>query len=318
MQKLLNQEEIDALVRAMRGGSSRHEVAESHKVEACTFRQAGQLTSTQVRTLSALNEAYARNLTHAISAYLRAEWECALMSVEQIRFNDLLTRIPDLSYLATFTAGTDHTGLLQIDLNVIFPLIDLVLGGQGKPEKQLRDLTTIEEEVIQGAVGVICRELEAAWNPLGLTFEFQQREPAASVNRFMAPSEQVLALVFEMRLPDVRGNLNLVFPGELSSELLRKHATVEWKTRPPARSANTRMRELMTSCPFVFELKLMDAKVSAGELTSIAPGSVLRLNADATKPAVGVIGGRPLLAAAAVRSDKSRAAQIIQSKDESR
>jgi flagellar motor switch protein FliM len=315
MEKLLNQEEIDALVRAMRGGrADGKEQGVGQRIEKCTFRQAGQLTSAQVRTLSSLNDAYARNVTHAVSAYLRAEWECALMSVEQIRFNDVLGRIPDLSYLATFTAGPEHTGLLQIDLNLIFPLIDLVLGGQGKPEKQLRELTTIEEEVIQGTIGVLCRELHTAWNPLALTFEFQQRQPAGALTSFMAPNEQVLALVFEMRLPEVRGNLNLVFPSELGTELLRRHANFEWKARrTPARAANTRMLELLSQCPFMLELKLNGAKVSAGELAGLAPGAVLRLSCDVEHPVTAVVGNRPFFSGSVVRSGKCRAAQLTQS-----
>ena len=72
MQKVLNQEEIDAMVRAARGGTraeQRREVP-SH-VEPWDVRRAGQIGREQLQTITTLHESFARNLTHSLGAYLR-------------------------------------------------------------------------------------------------------------------------------------------------------------------------------------------------------------------------------------------------------
>ena len=100
MEKVLNQEEIDAMVHAARGGKPLVEAAP--KVSRCSFRQAGQLGREQVRAITMLHESCARNLTHSLGAYLRVLFECNLVSVEQLTYREFLGRVPEVAYLASF------------------------------------------------------------------------------------------------------------------------------------------------------------------------------------------------------------------------
>jgi len=71
MQKILNQEEIDALFKRARGGKTAATGAGSQVVTPCDFRSAGQITKEQLRLLTGLHETFARNLSHSLGAYLR-------------------------------------------------------------------------------------------------------------------------------------------------------------------------------------------------------------------------------------------------------
>ena len=74
MEKVLNQDEIDAMFRAALGRG--HATQSSAPVyQPCDFKQAGQIKKDQVRAIGNLHEGFARNLTNALGAYLRVVFE---------------------------------------------------------------------------------------------------------------------------------------------------------------------------------------------------------------------------------------------------
>jgi flagellar motor switch protein FliN len=71
MEKVLNQEEIDAMVRAARSGESHPNSPLPPRVERWDARRAGQIGREQLQAITTLHEGFARNLTHALGAFLR-------------------------------------------------------------------------------------------------------------------------------------------------------------------------------------------------------------------------------------------------------
>ena len=122
MEKVLNQQEIDAMVRRARGGDAGgKEEAKPAVVTVWDARQAGQIGREQVQSISTLHEGFARNLTHAVGAYLRVEFTAALVSAEHLTYGEVLQRVPEVSYLASCKlAPVGATALLQLDLAVAF------------------------------------------------------------------------------------------------------------------------------------------------------------------------------------------------------
>ena len=74
----------------------------------------------------------ARNLTHNLAAWLRTRFQVNLVSAEQIQFNEFLPRIPEISYVASVRLEPlGALSVLQLDLGLAPPIIDLLLGGRG-------------------------------------------------------------------------------------------------------------------------------------------------------------------------------------------
>ena len=151
MEKVLNQEEIDAMVRTARGGA-RSGQAKTHEpvVSPWDIRQAGQIGRDQMRAISVLHEGFARNLTQALGAYLRIVFETALVSAEHLTFREYLQRMPEVTYMCScLLAPLEVSALLQLDLSIAFPVIDLLLGGEGKSGVESREITEIEEQILE-------------------------------------------------------------------------------------------------------------------------------------------------------------------------
>src|ERR1700722_10305119 len=101
-------------------------------------------------------------------------------------------------------------GLLQMDLAVAFPIMDLVLGGLGTSTVEIRELTEIEEQILESVMRILTRELQASWAiVLPVEIEFEQRQQTSQTQVLMAATERCLALNFEVRMTDARGMLNV-------------------------------------------------------------------------------------------------------------
>ncbi len=313
MEKVLNQEEIDALFRAAQGRPA-GETVHTSSIQACNFRQAGQINREQVRAISVLHEGFARNLSHSIGAYLRVIFDVNLVSVEQISYRDFLGRIPDVAYCAAFQLPSmNATAALEMDLSIAFPIIDLLLGGQGASQSQVREITDIEEQIMEGVVKILCRELESTWQPLGLSFAFDSRQQLQQMQQLLPPAEKTLSLSFEIRMANSHGMLNLAFPAVVSNALLRKLSR-DWgyHKRRVTEASSSSIQARLLECPFVAELSIPKMKIPIRQLLSLKDGGILRLPHTASTAATLVIADRNLYSAAPCRLGTRIAARVLQ------
>jgi len=311
MEKTLKQDEIDALFSAARSSAPESGPAEVRaRVLPYNFASAGQISNEQLRAISMLNDLFARNLTHNLAAWLRTRFQVNLVSAEQIQFNEFLLRIPEISYVASVRLEPlGALSVLQLDLALAPPVIDLLLGGDGK-EGPLRELTDIEESILGSVVEIVCRELTAAWQPVGLSFNFERRQMQTQVARIMPVTEKTLCLSFEIRMPHSSGLLNLAFPAVVSNTILRR-LTADWgRARRHAGDIRGRMEAAARKIRFGASLQLPTVRVAASIIETLKPGMVLHLNLPGNAAPVWQVGGQHLSEAQAIRHGLHRGARL--------
>ncbi|MGA2652060.1 MAG: hypothetical protein ABSF28_16125 [Terracidiphilus sp.] len=311
MEKILKQDEIDALFEAARTTEPDAARAEQRpKVVPYNFSSAGQISTEQLRAISMLNDLFARNLTHNLAAWLRTRFQVNLVSAEQIQFNEFVLRIPEVSYVASVRLEPlGALSVLQLDLALAPPVIDLLLGGEGR-EGPLREITDIEEAIVASLVEIICRELTIAWQPVGLSFNFERRQMQTQVARIMSVNEKTLCLSFEIRMPHSSGLLNLAFPAFVANTILRRLTSDRVGRRRHAGETRTRMETMARRIRFGGSLQLPVVRLSASMLENLEPGSILRLDVAANTAPIWQVGGQPLSEAQAIRQGPHRAARM--------
>ena len=312
MQRVLNQEEIDAIVQAARGQTSSGP-KEEKSVQSCDFRQAGQLSRELVQAVSGMFEGFARNLSEALGFYLPVAIQTLLVSVEQLTYKDFLVRTPEVTYMISFRLRQLHArAAMQIDNSFVFPLIDVLLGGNGKCELFTREVTQIEEDLMQEIATIICRGLEGVWQMLGVQMELETRQEPAQMQRLLPNFEKVLAISFEMKMNDAQGMLNVIFPAAASSALFRKLSKdLSYTEKPPA--SGQRLREGVMDCQFQAEMGIPRIKTNLVRLLELAPGEIFNLRLPLNTPGALLLAGREMFEAYPVRCGQKRAARIGQS-----
>jgi len=311
MEKTIQQEEIDALVEAAQGSASKPSTDDAQpNVVPYNFSSSGQISKDQLRVISMLNDMFARNLTHNLAAWLRTRFHVHLVSAEQVVFNEFLLRIPEISYVCSVRMEPlGALSVLQLDLSLVPPMVDLLLGGEGR-EGPLRELTDIEEAILASVVEMVCRELTAAWQPVGLSFNFERRQMQTQAARIMSVNEKTLCLSFEIRMPHGSGLLNLAFPAVVANTILRR-LTSDWGRRTRhSPETRARMEATARNIHLGCVLQLPAVRLPAKSIEALEPGEILSLDLSSRTLGEWRVGGQHIADAHAVRQGSRRAARL--------
>jgi flagellar motor switch protein FliM len=282
-------------------------------VQPWDIRQAGQIGAEQLRAINQLHELFARNLSTAIGGYLRIAFECSLGAAEHLIYREFLQRLPEKTYVASIDLSpVDAVAVLQLDLAIAFPMIDVMLGGEGKGSEVARNITEIEEHVLEGIIRIICRELQVSWQAISLEFKFADRQKMSQTQRLMPPNEKNLCLSFEIKISETRGSLTLAIPAVVSNALLRKlSADSSYQRRHSPVEARYQIQKKLLNCFFPVELSVTGLQVPLHSLTEFIPGDVLAFSRSALAPALMLVGDVHLCSALPVRVNDRRAAHVL-------
>jgi flagellar motor switch protein FliM len=311
IRKILDQNEIDALFSAAQKKAGPRTA--QRQVVPCDLRSASQLSAERVHVVTALHESLARRLGASLGAFLRVGFDMNLVAAEQFTYGEFLSRMSDLTYFASLRIlPIDARAALQADLSLVYPMVDLILGGSGSDLAEPRDLTEIEEQIFEAVVRLIARDLQTTWAPvLELDIQFEQRQLHTQVQGLMLLQEKILALKFEIRLPESRGTLSIGFPAVVANALLRK-LSVKWSyaERSPSRDMRRRLRDRLLDSRFKADLSLPPSPISIRDLIAIQPGHVLMLPKRAADPIHLNVAGIPTFSAFPVREGRRRGARV--------
>ncbi len=233
------------------------------------FRQSGQIPPAQLDTVRVLHESFLRNLCESLSVALRIEVAGAVAGVEQSTFAELAEAVGTPSCLLYFSMRPQEgSTLIEVSQTLVAPILDCVLGGNGKIGFGMeREITDIEQAMLDGFFGILAHEMREAWKPVApIDFQFDGVETAPQASSRFAPSDSVILVAADLRVGETEGRLNVAIPA-LTLKLLRQ----KFEARPEARKPSG-SRELEQA---------MHEKLAAGlklHLDCALVGSSIRLH----------------------------------------
>src|SRR4051794_7997958 len=163
LDRVLSQEEIDAVFRNMTGGA---EEDPAKRTQPYDFRRPDRIAKDQLRAIHLLHENFARSLASSLSAYLRAYVIVNLVSVEQISFREFTQCLPSPTCMASLGMRPfEGNAVLELNPALVFPILEMLLGGSGKVSAKItREITEIEQSILDGLLRIILQNLKSAWH----------------------------------------------------------------------------------------------------------------------------------------------------------
>jgi len=313
MEEQLEQKNLDASFSAAQKGigDADKDSVNVEALEVYDFGRAGQINHEQMRSIGTVNHLFARSLKRTMAAWLRMECDARLVASEQLPFGDFVDRLGKPMYVCSMRLEPfEALGLMEIDLALALPVVDILLGGTGEAAES-RDLTDIEESIVGGLVQKILQELNRAWQPVGLQMAQERRETEDQIERMMTPLDKTLCVSFELRAAKATGMLNLCFPASVLNSILRRMAAEGGRPRRRQNESRQRMLELMGEAKVEAVLQFPPLRLRARELAELVPGSVLRLPLQQHADAELRIDGLALGRAYPVRLGEHRGAQLV-------
>jgi flagellar motor switch protein FliM len=232
----LTQQEIDALCESASAAPLEH--ASSPKVTPFDFKLPNRIPKAQLRAIHNLHENFANSLVSRLSAYLRSYVNVNLITIEQISCSEFVDGLsPTTCVLSLALHPYEGKGILEISPALVFPILELLLGGNGRAAPELqRGLTDVEQEVLGGFFRLLLHDLSEAWKPLsGIEFSMQSIAANPQSLQALAPSEPVVAVAFEIHIGDNTGMMNIAIPGivikmtrqRIDRHVNRRHTTAD-------------------------------------------------------------------------------------------
>src|SRR5690349_17803554 len=207
--RVLSQKEIDSVFRKM------HETFEAEasgeQAQPYDFRRPDRIAKDQLRAIHLLHENFSRSLASSLSAYLRAYVAVNLVSVEQLSFNEFTQCLPSpTSMISLGMKPYDGTAVLEINPSLVFPILEMLLGGAGKQATKInREVTEIEQSILEGLLRIVLHDLRTSWHAVAaLEFSIESHETEPQLLQILAPNEAVVAISMEVRIGETSGMMN--------------------------------------------------------------------------------------------------------------
>jgi flagellar motor switch protein FliM len=286
----------------------RQKARKPRTVYSCNFRSAGRLSNEDARALTVIHEEFGQHVSSALDAYLGASFEVKLEALDQLSIKDHIAGLPAHCYVVPFSA---NSMFMEFDNELVFPIIELLLGGSGAAEDPGRELSEIEDEIMQDIVLLIGRQAVAAWQMPDLAFVAGHRIKASEMHQAFAINEIATVFRFGVQLAGVAGSFRLIFSAEFLNAVLKQIRLDQPQRRSRVWSfPMPPLRERILDCDVEVTAELKELRVPVRDLIALQPGSVLKLHAPIRIPAMLTAGGHGLFEAAPVRIGSQRAAQL--------
>ena len=281
-------------------------------IQSCNFRYAGRLSNENVRMLTALHEKFAINATNSLELFLGASLKLKLAALEQMSVCEYASRTAATSYLMPCSLNVMETNfLLEMDIDLIFPVIDLLLGGAGTASEQVREFTEIDEEILESVTALIVRELENSWRALNLTLTPTHCIKPAMIQQVFLANEKLVLMIFEMSLGETSGCITMVLPTSFVGFLLRHLKAAQSKKISSLRLLQSpSLRERILDCDFTVAADITQMRVLVKDLVDLKPGMVLKMKAPVKNPGRLTVEDVELFEALPVRNGTRKAAQV--------
>jgi len=310
MSRQLSQQEIDAVFQNKQGGK-REAPAVSFD-----FRRPDRIPKSQVRAIHLLHDNFVRNLVSSLSAYLRAYLTVNLVSVEQLSYTEFLEGLPSPTCLVTLGLQPyDGNGVLELNPSLVFPILEMLLGGTGKSSPPIqRDITEIEQKLLDGLLRIILRDLQEAWKgvtEIDFTIESMETEP--QLLRVLAPNEAVVSIGVEVRIADTVGMMNIAMPS-IVIKMMRHKFDQQWSMRKShaSEAEQSRFLRLLREASLTLEARLTGIELSVRNLLQLQEGHLLTFDRSIGSPIELLVNGRQQYSGQIVSTGKKRALLVEQ------
>lgn len=261
------------------------------------FKRPNRISKNVLQSLHFLHERYARNLSLNLSAYLRTIADIVLLSVDQLSYAEFLMSLPETTCINVVEI-MPQGGTLAFELNptLVFAIIEKLMGGSSETPTQNREITVLEQHLIEGFIHMALRDLREVWQTIGETnFVFDRGETSPQLVQIVAPNEIVVVIVFEVKIGQTSGMMNFCVPAiyldPFAMELKQENRT-DFTTRMTMDDYH-RIDEVLSDAVAFIDVDLAQRRMAIRELLKLKAGDLVPLDQGSSDPVTVKVAGLP-------------------------
>ncbi|MBF8177146.1 flagellar motor switch protein FliM [Herminiimonas sp. KBW02] len=277
----LSQEEVDALLKGVNGDQDETGKPEdSAGVRPYNLATQERIVRGRMPTLEIINERFSRLLRIGLFNFLHRSAEVSIGPVRVSKYSEFIRNLVVPTNLNLIhMKPLRGTGLIVLDPNLVFLLVDNLFGGDGRFHTRVegRDFTQTEQRIIQRILGIIFETYAKSWEPVyPVEFEYIRSEMNTQFANIATPNEVVVATTFTIELGPVSGDMHFCTPYAMI-EPIRDLLTSSMQGE--TLEMDKRWIRLMTQQIQTAEVEILanmgSAKVTLGDILNMQKGDII-------------------------------------------
>jgi flagellar motor switch protein FliM len=265
------------------------EEPKKNAVQPYDFRNPMLLAPPVLRKLRIHQEEFANALAARLSLYLRLEFSLKLTGLQTVAYGKLAQSWSNPSHLTLFKVEPLRgVSILEIPPLLGLCIVDRLMGGPGQAAESAREMSEIENALLDQAVQLILGEWCSHWakvkelKPVLLGCETNGKFIQTAL-----PETMMLVVAMEVRVGNCAERLQIGFPYSSLEALIRQLTKgADMATEPPAQPATKAPCKWNPACddvriPLVAEWQGLE--MTAREILGLKVGDVLQLNKECTQ-----------------------------------
>ncbi len=310
--RVLSQQEIENVFKSVHQKSPGEELA--NRAQPYDFRRPDRIAKDQLRAMHMIHETFARSIGSSLSAFLRAYVAVNIVSVEQLSFAEFSRSLPSPTCLLNLgMVGFDNSALMELNPSILFPVLELILGGSNAtPAKIDREISEIERAILDGFFRILIKDLKDAWRmvPAALDFRIDGFETDPQLLQILSPNEAVVAISIELRIGEIAGMMNIGIPSIIIKMLgprMDQHAV---RRTELTEDEQIRIMRLLRPATIRVDTRLSGPTLTVRDLLSLKMDDVLSFDYPVQRPMNVIFNGRRKYLGHIVATGRKRAVEL--------
>lgn len=319
MGKILSQEEIDALLSTVATPDEDDEkVVIPTAAQLYDFKHPERISKEQIRTLRTIHDGFARMFATFLSSNLRTLVDVNLLSIDQVTFSEysLSLSIPNALYLLEME-NLEGKALLEITPQFLLFVVDRLLGGMGDTEIETREISQIEQNVLQRLIKTIINQLNDVWTqvfPLKASLAGFETDP--QFVQIARSSDTIAIIFFDIRVRGATFTMNLAFPYFTLEPIMDRLSAQSMLALTAKRDVGTQsdlIQQRIKSSSLMVQAVLAETSVSVKDFIDFSVDDLLHLEKRIHEPVDIFVGGKLKYFGTPGKLRKHQAVKIIRS-----
>ncbi len=290
MNKVLGQDEVDALLRGLSGGEIESEQdipVDEEGIVSFDLANQDRIIRGRMPVLEIVNDRFARLCTNALSNAVRKRVELNPISIDMTKFGEFMRSLPVPTSINIFKMEPLRgNAIIIVDSRLVFALVENVFGGAGsQPKIEGREFTRIEQAVVDKIVKIALDNMEESWRPVhDVKLELVRSEINPQFAAIVPPSD--------VELDTSLGSMIICLPYATIEPIRSKlHASFQTERLEVDHAWVARLKERLLETPVDLKVHFGDTTITGNQLLRMQVGDVLVLDTDVEDLLTATVAG---------------------------
>lgn len=247
------------------------------------FKQTEKFSQDQNKFLERIYSSFAEHGITLLAPLLQTRVDLDLQPIKPQAYQKYLNSLPDPTMLVVFKVDADTQGLLCIEYELAFGLIDRLMGGRGVKIDEYRHFTDLERAILQRPVARLLEAYGEAWRDVVSVrpvYSAMELNPLAV--HIVPPSETMVIVTFHAAIAQSEGAIEICLPFKHLKSIVPKASFDEFLMSRQTAATPSGLPPIVTknleSAKVPISVEIGRAEVMFQDLLGLEVGDTIRLN----------------------------------------